>query len=235
VLDYKKIEEYGIIGNLDTCALVGIDGSIDWCCFPHIESSSIFAGILDIDHGGHFSIWPKDSFKSKQQYSGNTNVLQTKFETSSGKIVLTDFMPMKEGHDFGVHELQAIYRKVTAREGEVEIEVEFNPRFDYARGKTKIEHYDWGVLAVSSSEKACLTSPFKLKTEGEGASGSYTVKEGETIWLALQYGLDIYIDPEVCEAALKDTLEYWQDWAHSCGSEACVFHGPWHCAVWTCS
>jgi GH15 family glucan-1,4-alpha-glucosidase len=205
-----------------------MDGSIDWCCFPHIESASIFAGILDIKKGGHFSIRPKESFKSAQEYVKNTNVLNTTFETSEGTVVLTDFMPMKEGHDFGVHELQAIFRKITSVRGDVEIDIDFRPRFDFARVKTTFEEYDWGVLALTGDEKACLTSPFKLNTGEDGATGSYTIEEGETCWFALQYGLDIYIDPAVCENALEDTLSYWQAWAHTCDLGSCVFHGPWH-------
>lgn len=94
---YKKIEHYGIIGNLDTCALVGKDGSIDWCCFPHIESPSIFAGILDVDKGGHFAVRPSEPYESEQEYIERTNILKTVFKTPSGVVTLIDFMPLREG------------------------------------------------------------------------------------------------------------------------------------------
>jgi GH15 family glucan-1,4-alpha-glucosidase len=80
--DYKKLEDYGIIGDLNTCALVGKDGSIDWCCFPYLESPSVFASILDIDKGGYFSVHPSGTFDSVQGYVEETNVLQTFFKTA---------------------------------------------------------------------------------------------------------------------------------------------------------
>ncbi|MGZ7047670.1 MAG: trehalase-like domain-containing protein, partial [Methanobacterium sp.] len=76
---YKDIEDYGIIGNLETCAVVGDDGSIDWLCFPYLESPSVFAAILDNERGGHFSIQPVSKFHSFQVYIRNTNILKTFF------------------------------------------------------------------------------------------------------------------------------------------------------------
>ena len=92
-MSYKPISEYGIIGNMLSAALVGIDGSIDWCCLPRFDSPSIFAAILDDDKGGKFQIKPRMPFKSRQVYLPNTNVLQTIFETESGTATVTDFMP----------------------------------------------------------------------------------------------------------------------------------------------
>ncbi|HWP91320.1 MAG TPA: trehalase-like domain-containing protein [Thermodesulfobacteriota bacterium] len=94
---YKRLEDYGVIGNLETCALVGNDGSIDWCCFPHLESPSVFAAILDAEKGGYFRIGPKHGVQAKQSYLEDTNILQTTFQCESGTVVLTDFMPVIEG------------------------------------------------------------------------------------------------------------------------------------------
>lgn len=109
---YKKLEEYGIIGNLETCALIGKDGSVDWCCFPHLESPSVFAAILDIERGGHFIIQPSENFISKQFYIEKTNVLQTTFETESGTATLVDFMPVtiKEKNGFLAQYFQKIQK-----------------------------------------------------------------------------------------------------------------------------
>ena len=96
-MGFTPIEDYGVIGNLETCPLIGRDGSIDWCCFPHIESSSVFASLLDDDGGGHFAIQPSGEFESEQEYVTRTNVLRTTFETDSGTMVLTDFMPVVDG------------------------------------------------------------------------------------------------------------------------------------------
>ena len=74
--DYKRLEEYGLIGNLETCALIGRDGSLDWCCFPHLESPSPFAALLDINRGGHFHLRPRDQYHATQTYIENTNILE---------------------------------------------------------------------------------------------------------------------------------------------------------------
>ena len=92
-LTYKGIGEYGIIGNGHTVALIGTDGSIDWCCLPRFDSSSVFAAILDDEKGGKFHIEPQLPFQSRQAYLSNTNILQTTFETETGTVTITDFMP----------------------------------------------------------------------------------------------------------------------------------------------
>lgn len=173
--DYKKLGHYGIIGNLDTCALIGRDGSIDWCCFPHIESPSIFADILDIDKGGHFAVRPSGSFDSEQQYIGKTNVLKTTFHTSSGTAIMLDFMPLRETGEAGVYEEHAIYRKLTCSSGSVDMEVGFKPRFNYARSRTAVEPTERGVIAKGNHEQVFLNIPadsqFRLRVRANEASG----------------------------------------------------------------
>jgi len=93
-MHYKRLEEYGAIGDGNTVALVGRDGSIDWCPFPHVESPSVFAAVLDADRGGHFAVRPNQSFESVQRYRDRTNVLETTFRTASGSATVTDFMPV---------------------------------------------------------------------------------------------------------------------------------------------
>jgi GH15 family glucan-1,4-alpha-glucosidase len=90
---YKPISDYGLIGNMHSCALVSRDGSIDWCCLPRFDSASTFAAILDDRKGGTFSIKPRGQFKSHQAYIPNTNVLKTTFEVDGGSADVTDFMP----------------------------------------------------------------------------------------------------------------------------------------------
>jgi GH15 family glucan-1,4-alpha-glucosidase len=225
---YKKLEDYGIIGNLDTCALVGRDGSIDWCCFPHIESPSVFAAILDVEKGGHFAVRPIGDFESHPQYIENTNMLQTVFRTSSGAVTLTDFMPMKMGEENGTHQTQAIYRKLTCEEGTVELEISFRPRIDYARAQTVLEPVKNGVMARANNEMLSLKTPVQLKIREDEAVGSCTLKEGDNLWLALHHGHDAPLDLSSCEKAYADTLEYWENWVSTCGSQACGFYGPWH-------
>ncbi|MFC2041949.1 trehalase-like domain-containing protein [Chloroflexota bacterium] len=107
-MSYKPISDYGIIGNMLSCALIGKDGSIDWSCLPRYDSPSVFAAILDDEKGGQFAINPRLPFESKQAYLPNTNVLQTTFNTETGVVTVTDFMPCypnSQGKAVKLHEL----------------------------------------------------------------------------------------------------------------------------------
>ena len=146
---YAPIEDYGVVGNLETCALVGPDGSVDWFPFPHVESPSILAAILDADRGGRFRIAPADAFESGQAYVERTNVLETTFETADGTASVTDFLPPAGHVD---HPKKVLYRKVACSEGSVDFVVEYEPRFDYDRAETAIEGTDRGALAEGDEE-----------------------------------------------------------------------------------
>ncbi len=227
---YKRLEDYGIIGNLETCALVGNDGSIDWCCFPHLESPSVFAAILDAEKGGHFRICPKYGVQAKQSYLEDTNILQTTFQCESGTVVLTDFMPVIEGSysDASGIVVRAILRKIECTSGSVEMQVDFKPRFDYARVMPDLRLADSGIEARWNDQKLFLQSPFPFEIYDGGASGVFTIKEGETIWFILQYGSNKIMSPERCKDHMEKTTNYWLEWAHDCESSQCVFDGPWH-------
>lgn len=226
--NYKKLEDYGIIGNLDTGALVGKDGSIDWCCFPHIESPSVFAALLDADIGGHFSVTPATSYQSSQSYIEKTNVLQTKFTTADGSAVLTDFMPLKGWDKVDKFSHQAIYRKITCDQGKIDIIVSFQPRFDYARAKTALKLVDKGMLATNNKEHIFLKSSAPLQIENDSATGLFTMKAGDVAWLALQYGHERPLESQSGEELLDKTVRFWLEWVHSCEEQKCVFAGPWH-------
>jgi GH15 family glucan-1,4-alpha-glucosidase len=139
---YKKISDYGIIGNLHSIALVGLDGSIDWLCLPHIDSPSIFAALLDDKKGGRFSISPLDDWDSVAEYIPETNILVTKFRTMRGVLQITDFMPIPFcGEEELEEEQHELYRLVEVTKGEVDMGAIFEPRFDYARARTSLEKY----------------------------------------------------------------------------------------------
>lgn len=223
--DYKRIEDYGLIGNLATCVLIGRDGSIDWCCFPHMESPSVFAAILDVEKGGHFSIKPRESSLGQQTYVDRTNVLQTTFETPSGVIIITDFMPLT-GHPDPQH--QAILRKVACLQGSVDLEIEFKPRFDYARAVPSVEPALEGVVAPWQDHVLFLQSPYPLEVYGGEARGTFTINEDESHWFSLRYGDRDPLSPAECESLLDTTTEFWSEWAHDCQRDRCIFRGPWH-------
>src|SRR5712691_5942143 len=143
---YKPISDYGVIGDMHTAALVGLDGSIDWYCAPRFDSPSVFAALLDARKGGKFQLSPVDGFTTKQSYEGDTNVLSTIFESKQGMIKLTDFMPcfMEKGELKGIQE---IHRIVDCVKGELGLRIIFQPRLDYARGETVILETGEGFAA----------------------------------------------------------------------------------------
>ncbi|ELZ04984.1 glycoside hydrolase 15-like protein [Natrialba asiatica DSM 12278] len=124
---YPPIEAYGVVGNLETCALVAPNGSVDWFPFPHLESSSILAAILDAECGGRFRITPADSFETDRRYVDDTNVLETTFQTDGATVTVTDFLP-PAGRV--AHPKKVLYRKVTCMDGTVDLEVELDPQYD---------------------------------------------------------------------------------------------------------
>lgn len=130
---YKPISDYGIIGNMLSAALVGMDGSIDWCCLPRFDSHSVFAAILDNEQGGRFQINPRVPFQSHQAYIPNTNVLQTTFRTGTGAVTVTDFMPCYQTARHRVTRTNEIHRLVQCHEGQVNLKVTFEPKLNYAR------------------------------------------------------------------------------------------------------
>jgi len=150
--DYQPIENYGIIGDLHTVALVGMDGSIDFMSFPHFDSPTIFAALLDSKKGGRFQIAPcLENAKQKQLYLSDTNILLTRFLSEEGVAEISDFMPVEEEH---THQL--VRRAKTIR-GEVSYRITCDPQFDYARASKKIEVRKDGVLFISESGSPYLS------------------------------------------------------------------------------
>lgn len=130
---YLPIEDYGLIGNMQTAALVGINGSIDWLCLPHFDSPSVFAAILDENKGGRFSVCPRESsgVTARQVYWPDTNVLITRFLMDEGVVEVTDYMPV--GPMRGEPGYRQLVRRVEAIRGVVPVQVVCEPRFNYAR------------------------------------------------------------------------------------------------------
>lgn len=223
---YTPIEEYGVVGNLETCALVAPDGSIDWFPFPHLESPSILGAILDAEQGGRFRIAPTGGVDGQQAYVEKTNVLETTFETNGGTTTVTDFLPPAGRVD---HPKKVIYRRVSCTDGAVALEIEYEPRFDYACAETAITATEEGVRAEGDEERTVLESPVDLAVHDRRATGHISLESGDTAWFMLRCtgAEDASTDPE---AALADTIEYWQGWAHDCDDVEgdCSFEGPWH-------
>jgi GH15 family glucan-1,4-alpha-glucosidase len=223
---YKNLEEYGVIGNLQTCALVGRDGSIDWLCFPYLESPSVMAALLDAERGGHFRIEPVTKYYSRQSYAGNTNILQTTFSTPLGDAVITDFMPVEE--IAGRASVGAVFRKVECLKGMVKMSVSVKPRFDYGTAIPEAEPTDGGVVFRRQDDLLYFQSPVPVFLHDAVADGSFGLKENESVWFSLRYNnLDRGM-PSDYEKILNRVRDYWLGWVHTCESGKCVFEEPWH-------
>ncbi len=225
--EYKDLEQYGIIGNLETCALIGDDGSIDWCCFPQIESPSVFAAILDSKKGGRFSITPASGYISKQQYITDTNVLRIDFHTDTGIAALTDFMPLKSDRSPGEHGHQAVYRKLVCRKGSVRFNIVFSPRFNYAQDSTAIKAVPSGLEASAGHRKLHLQANASFEIKGDTASAVLDMSEGQELWFVLQYSDRTEKSPGECAAELEATVGYWSKWVHDAPADTTIFNGPW--------
>jgi GH15 family glucan-1,4-alpha-glucosidase len=212
-MGYRPIEEYGLVGNADRCALIDRYGSIDWCCFPTISSPSVFGRLLDEEGGGHFSVQPTMPYDSHQTYLDRTNVLQTTFETRTGAARLTDFMPLGNRPD-RPRSQRTIYRRLRCEEGPITVEVEFKPRFDYARASTRVRWEDQHVVATGDGHDLHLQAhgPLEMHPRGDRAIGTVTVERGQDIWLVTQHDHYTPRGPEACKQAQQDSVDWWHNW-----------------------
>ncbi|AEB12671.1 glycoside hydrolase family 15 protein [Marinithermus hydrothermalis] len=226
--DYKPLEAYGLVGNLETCALVARDGAIDWLPLPHLESPSIFAALLDPERGGHFTLKPRAPFETTQAYAEPTNVLHTRFRTPTGQARLVDFMPVRGMTGLPPAGHRVLLRKLEGLTGTLEFTLEFAPRFDYARVTPRLEATPTGVQARWRGTHLVLDSPVPLEVRGATARARFVLEAGTTLWFGLRYDGAPFLTEAQREARLEATLRYWRAWAHRCEQEPCLFEGPWH-------
>lgn len=225
-MGYQPIENYGIVGNMHTVALVGINGSIDWLCLPHFDSPSVFCGILDDHQGGAFKICPTtQDITEKQFYWPDTNVLVTRFLSSEGVAEITDFMPV--GRREGEPRRLSLIRSVNVDRGSMTFRLECRPAFNYARDEHEVELIEQGVCFRSKALSLCLTSRVPLRQTGQGVAAEFTLHEGQATTFELQ-GL---LAGEVCQNPLsqeeetqlfKQTVDYWRQWISKC-----TYRGRW--------
>ncbi len=218
---YKPIGDYGIIGDLYTVALVGIDGSIDWCCFPHFDSPSLFGALLDDARGGRFRIAPIDDGKRQQLYLPETNVLLTRFLHHAGVAELTDFMPV-EGNESGTSpKRHQIIRMVTVVRGKIRFRLECRPAFNFGRDEHTVMVHQAGVVFRSASMVVGLVSPVPIITNQGGAEAEFTLAEGQRVTFFLEQleseTAEKLLDaPQTGETAFQDTVGYWRKWLGQC-------------------
>ena len=213
-VDYKPISHYGVIGDMHTAALVGLDGSIDWYCAPRFDSPSVFAALLDVRKGGKFQLSPTENSTTKQSYEGDTNVLSTIFESKQGKIELTDFMPcfMEKGQAKGFQEL---HRIVDCVEGEAGLRIIFQPRLDYARGNTTLLETAEGCTAKNRGLQVNLASSVKLRVaDSDILTNEFRLSKGQRVVFVLKWGKKPAVPATRYETSkkLSKTLSYWKRW-----------------------
>ena len=228
-----EIGDYAIIGDCRTAALVSRDCSIDWLCLPHFSGRSVFAAILDPERGGRFCIRPKTPFQATRRYLGSTPVLETTFETESGTARLTDLMPVAEDAS-AIQPTREILRVIEGVAGEVELEVRFEPRPDYARMPPRFGSRGTLGWACTWSDELFLLRgdiPLELASDATAVVGCIkTSAAGKKRYLSLCYAkADIGVIAPLGEAAderMRATVRWWTDW-----SSRCVYEGPYRDAV----
>ena len=217
-----QIEDYGLLGDLQSAALVSRHGSIDWLCLPRFDSAACFASLLGTPENGHWTLQPAGEFRPVgRRYREDTLVLETDFETAGGAVRLIDFMPPRETKP-------DVVRIVEGVRGRVEMHLELVLRFDYGSVVPWVRNLDGTLVAIAGPDLVTLRTPVELVGRNFRTYASFTVAQGDRVPFALTWcpsneDLPAPIDPE---AALVDTVSFWEEWADRCTSVA-----PWDAAV----
>lgn len=223
---YLPIEHYGVIGDLHSVALIGINGSIDWYCFPRFDSPSVFARLLDDSKGGYFRIAPSVPVAThKQLYFPDTNVLITRFLAPDGVGELTDFMPLGRARDPIVCE-RCIIRRVQVVRGTMTFRADCQPAFDYARASHETIMQEQGAVFAGPELRLALRASVPLAAAADGTTAEFTLTAGQSAYfvlgphdgtmpLAAVVGADL-------DAAFQHTVWYWRRWL-----ARCTYRGRW--------
>jgi GH15 family glucan-1,4-alpha-glucosidase len=214
-MTYQPIENYGVIGNMHTVALVGMNGSIDFMCYPNFDSPSIFAAMLDHDKGGRFLLRPVlGEARPKQLYLSDTNVLLSRFLSKEGVAEVSDYMPVGDEH--ASHSLN---RRAKTVRGDVRFEMICAPRFDYARASHRVEQREGEVLFISDGPDQTvlrLRTQVPVKIVDGDAVAECTLGTGETAAFILEQaepGVESpSAAPEYVSEAFKETVNFWRRW-----------------------
>jgi GH15 family glucan-1,4-alpha-glucosidase len=221
---YPDISDHGLIGDLQTAALISTEGTVDWFCCPRFDSPSVFASLLDADKGGYFRIAPDRECVTRQLYFPDTAILITRFLTPDGVGEVTDFMPVAGDRPTDRHRLVRLIRVVR---GSLRFAMEIKPRFDYGRLPHKLEVTDDGAVFHADGLELTVHSvaPRGTKPEDLGLTVERlgddlrllrTLREGETAGVVLESmgGKPRRIPPGDVTRLREDTARYWRNWLH---------------------
>jgi GH15 family glucan-1,4-alpha-glucosidase len=220
----RRIEDYALIGDTQSAALVGRNGSIDWACFPRFDSGACFAALLGNRDNGRWSVAPlSPSNEVRRRYRAGTMVLETEFETAGGRVRLIDFMPIRTGNP-------VIIRIVEGVAGTVELAIDMVVRFDTGQVTPWVRRCDDALVMTAGPDALCLRGSIEVHGEDLATVGHFQVRAGERraltlTWFPSHQPLPASVDPE---DALRDTEAWWRAW-----SARCAYEGPWKDAVGT--
>jgi GH15 family glucan-1,4-alpha-glucosidase len=220
---YPNIGDHGLIGDLQTAALVTTDGTLDWFCTPRFDSPSVFASLLDAGHGGYYKIAPdRDDYVSKQLYLPDTAILVTRFMTPDGVGEVHDFMPVTGEAATDRHRLVRTIRVVR---GTMRFAIEVQPRFDYGRASHKVELTEHGAVFASDDLELTLhgiapegvdarDAGTAVERAGDGLRWTRTLREGQTGGVVLESngGTPRRVSPEEAQRLADETARFWRGW-----------------------
>lgn len=218
----SRIEDYGLIGDCQTAALVARDGSIDWLCLPHFDSPACFAALLGAPEHGRWQIAPPGACTGvSRRYRDGTLVLETEFETDAGAFALIDFMPLRD-------DVPDLVRLVEGRRGRVAVRMELIIRFDYGSIVPWVRRTPDGLTATAGPDKLRLYTPVPLRGEDFRTTADFHVTAGQRVpfvltWFRSHRPDTARLDPEL---ALEETERWWRTW-----SDRCTYRGEWEEAV----
>ena len=207
------IEDYALIGDCETAALIGRDGSLDWLCWPRFDSPACFAALLGGPEHGRWLLAPATPIVRRERaYREDTLILLSTFETETGAVLLTDFMPLRGTNS-------DIIRRVTGQRGRVNMYSELIIRFDYGRSVPWVTRLDDGRLrAIAGPHMLVLGSDVPLRRGDMSTVSEFTVAAGETVDFILTYGASHLPPPTPIDPndALTETETFWREWAKHC-------------------
>ncbi|MDB6064915.1 MAG: glycosyl hydrolase, glycosyl hydrolase family 15 [Pedosphaera sp.] len=228
-MPYKPIENYGVIGDLHTVALVGVDGSIDFMCYPRFDSPTIFAALLDYRRGGRFQLAPVlKSASPKQLYMPDSNILLTRFLSKAGVGEVSDFMPIMDlGH------AHSLVRRAKTIRGDITWRMVCDPRFDYGRAGHRVEKKKTEVLFHSRGPDKTvlrLRSEVPVRIENGAVVAEFCLRCDETAAFVLEDarhpGRSPSAAPDYVSDSFKQTMNFWQEWIRKS-----QYHGRWRSVV----
>jgi GH15 family glucan-1,4-alpha-glucosidase len=218
-----RIEDYAVVGDTMTAALVGRDGSVDWLCLPRFDSGACFASLLGTPENGRWSLRPADDVTAtRRRYLPGTLILETVYGTPTGTVRVTDFMPVRQEH-------ADLVRIVEGVRGEVTMTTELVVRFDYGRTVPWVRRLDDGALSlVAGPDALYLHTPIETHGHDLRTIAGFTVREGDSVPFTLVWDWSHHEPPAPPDpyAALAETTTYWERW-----SARSTYDGPWREAV----